>query len=354
MRILQDYIAKTVFSTTLITVFLVLGIDLLFLTMEELRRVGDGDYTVSMVFQYVALSAPAHLYFMFPMTSLLGALTGLSLLASSNELVVMQASGISISRIAWAVLRVALALTVLVTVIGDVIAPRAETLAQSMRERALNGNQALVTPQGTWVRNGRDFILIRNIFPGSRLTGIIRYQFDEQGVLHSATTANQAIYNPNKEIWLLQGVRQTELFHDKLKTQEWPEQEWKVFIEANLLSVLVVEPENLSLRGLMEYMNYLRSNGLGYANYELAFWKKIFQPISAMVMVFVAVPFVFGPLRSATMGLRLVAGIAVGFLFYLFNELFGPLSVVYAFPTWLAAAIPSLFFGFLALVILRR
>jgi len=353
MRILQDYIAKTVLTTTVVAVILLVGIDLLFLTIQELRRVGDGDYTVAIVFQYIALSVPKRLYFMFPMASLLGALVGLGLLASSNELMVMQASGISTSRIAWAVMRVALVLTLLITVIGDVIAPKAETLGKNLRERALHGNQALWTPQGTWVRNGQDFILIRHIFPGGRLSGIIRYQFDEHGVLHRAITANQGIYNVAKNAWLMQGVRQTQLFQDRLKTKTWPEQEWKIFIEPQVLSVLVIEPENLSLFGLMDYINYLKTNGLGYANYELAFWKKIFQPISAMVMVFVAIPFIFGPLRSSTMGLRLVAGIFVGFLFYLFNELFGPLSVVYALPTWLAAAIPSLFFGGLSVIILR-
>lgn len=355
MRILQDYIAKTVLLTTVMALLLLVGIDLLFLTVQELRRVGDSsDYTVAVVFQYIALSVPKRLYFMFPMASLLGALMGLGLLASSNELVVMQASGISTSRIAWAVMRVALVLTLLLTAIGDVIAPKAEILAKNLRERALHGNNALWTPQGTWVRNGSDFILIRHILPGNRLTGIIRYQFDEHGLLQRAITANQAIYNVTRGTWLVQGVRQTQLIETGLKTKFSPEQEWKAFLEPQLLNVLVIDPDDLSLKGLVDYISYLKTNGLGYANYELEFWKKIFQPISAMVMVFITVPFIFGPLRSATMGLRLVSGIFVGFFFYLFNELFGPLSVVYAFPTWLAAAFPSLLFGFVGWLILRR
>jgi len=71
-------------------------------------------------------------------------------------------------------------------------------------------------------------------------------------------------------------------------------------------------------------------------------------------MINLSVLFVFGALRSVTMGLRILMGVVLGFSFYMFNQLFGPISLVYQFPPVLAAATPILIFLVIFIVLLIR
>jgi len=71
-------------------------------------------------------------------------------------------------------------------------------------------------------------------------------------------------------------------------------------------------------------------------------------------MLFLAIPFIFGPLRSVTMGLRLVSGVVVGFSFYMLNQFFGPFSLVYNVPPFVAALLPSLLFFIIGVFLMRR
>ena len=101
-------------------------------------------------------------------------------------------------------------------------------------------------------------------------------------------------------------------------------------------------------------MNYLENNDQDPSRYQLALWRKVFQPISVGVMLLMALSFIFGPLRSVTMGARVIMGVLTGFGFFILNEVFGPVSLVYQLPPFLGALLPSLLFAAIAGVMLRR
>ena len=84
----------------------------------------------------------------------------------------------------------------------------------------------------------------------------------------------------------------------------------------------------------------------------------VFRPCSAhafpLVGFYTALSFIFGPLRSVTMGARIIMGVLTGFGFFITNEVFGPLSLVYNIPPALGALLPSLLFAGIATVLLSR
>jgi lipopolysaccharide export system permease protein len=61
-------------------------------------------------------------------------------------------------------------------------------------------------------------------------------------------------------------------------------------------------------------------------------------------MVFLAVPFVFGVLRSVGIGQRIFAGALMGLAFFLLNKVLGHMAVVYSLNPLFAAAVPGLLF----------
>ena len=101
-------------------------------------------------------------------------------------------------------------------------------------------------------------------------------------------------------------------------------------------------------------MQYRKGNGQDSSRYELAFWRKLLQPVSIAVMLLMALSFIFGPLRSVTMGARVIMGVLTGFGFFITNEVFGPLSLVYSLPPFVGAILPSLLFAGVAALLLQR
>ena len=88
--------------------------------------------------------------------------------------------------------------------------------------------------------------------------------------------------------------------------------------------------------------------------YQLSFWKKALQPLTTAALVIVAVAFIFGPLRSATMGSKVFTAICFGILFYLVQNLLSTISLVYQLNPLLAVFLPIFFCLMIGLVLLKR
>ena len=66
--------------------------------------------------------------------------------------------------------------------------------------------------------------------------------------------------------------------------------------------------DSLPTLQLWPYAQYLRKQGLMYRDVELAFWRKVLQPLAVAGLVLVAMSFIFGPLREGSLGLVSLRG----------------------------------------------
>lgn len=352
MKILNRYLGITITQTTLLVLLMLMGLSILITLIKELGEIGTGDYRLFAAIEYVILDLPAQLYAFFPVAGLLGILLGLGMLASHNELTVMRASGMSLSKITWGTLQAALIMLIVVTLLGEGLAPITEHIAESEKTSLTTSGQALKTTQGTWVRDGQNVLYIHTIVSGRHIEGVNRYLFDNQHNLISASYAQHGFYVHNR--WLMQRVVVSQMNPARVTTQKMIQTEWPLTLNPDLLRITEVDPGEMSLLQLNNYLDYLKSNNLDTSIYSLAFWQRITQPLATLVMMWLAIPFVFGPLRSATMGLRILAGVAVGFVFITLNQFFGPLTVVYQLPPWAAAVIPIALFSLVAYWLQKR
>ena len=353
MRILDKYIAKQIILIILIVAFALLGFDLFFKLVDELKLIGRGQYTLSTTFIFLILTIPSRLYVMFPWSALIGALIGLGALSKHSELVVMRTAGISVARITGSVLKAAFILMFFVVLLGEGLAPITDRLASDKRTLALSGGQTIQTDFGLWVRQGLEFIHVQNIGQKGELLAVTRYQFDQNRRLKKAIFAERAVLVDH--LWYLSNVSGTEFLLDKTRSFKIKTEIIEALLEPEILeAALVKHPERLSLTALFRTIQHRSKNALHTQNYELAFWSKIIQPIVILMMVFLAVSFVFGPLRTGSQGRRAVVGILVAFLFHTVNNLFAPLAIVYQFPPILAVLSPVIAFSLVGFWILNR
>lgn len=352
-KILDLYVGRTIVATTSLVLATFVGLSGIIKYVEQLRKVGEGSYDLLQALLFVVLSIPRDIEMFFPMAALLGALIGLGMLASSSELVVMQAAGFSKLNIGMSVLKTAVPLMIIVTLLGQWGAPQAQKMARDLRAFSLSGGSIVSVRSGVWARDVNDFIFIGKI-DDNKLYGLNMWRFDNNKSLQNILFAEEVDYDKDNQ-WVMKNVQITDMRDDVLMTkQTLPEYRWTTSLAPDKLAVVTVKPEELSLSGLYDYVSYLKTSEQDASRYDLALWRKITQPFSIAVMMLMALSFIFGPLRSVTMGARILSGVIAGFTFYISSEFFGPLSLVYGIPPVFGAVAPSLVFLSVAVMLLRR
>jgi len=352
MTILQRYIAKTILTSTLLVLVILLGLYTFMDFMAELNDLGKGQYSLMNALSYLAFSMPKRIYELLPIAALLGSVLGLGNLASQSELVAIRAAGISIQQINKSVMIVALCLMFIAVFIGEVVRPPAEQYAREIQSVAQTGTVGTRSDHGFWTRDGLHFNHINKILPDGHFSGISIYEFDDQHRLRIVTKAKEAQYEDDN--WILTDVVQSTIDEKGVEVRSVEHARWKSKLNPGMVNIVVVPPEFLPVWGLLEYINFLDDNHQSVGQYKMAFWMKIMMPFSSAVMVFLAVPFIFGPLRTSPVGGRILAGALVGIGFHLFNQSFQHIGLVFGVLPWLSAAIPTLSFALMGWYLMKK
>jgi len=352
MKLLERYIAKNVLAAIALVTVMLAGVQLFLLFVNQLGDIGKSSYGIWQAAMFVLLQMPYEVYLFFPMASLLGCLIGLGIMANHRELVVMRAAGMSIWQVTLAILKVAFIVIVVVTVFSETVVPRLARIASDEKMQALNGGQTLRTSQGVWLRYQNDFISIGAVLPHHRLEKVNQFRFDERHHLLAARHIGRIEYQEGA--WHAYDIAET-LFHDdSTEAQHIASMPWDIALKPNLLSVGGSEPDEMTLYELRQYLRAQKSSHQSALNYQLAYLQRLVQPLTTVVMMLLAIPFIFGPLRSSTMGSKLLAGATVGFGFHIMNRFFGPISQVFQWPPEVAAFGPTCLFALLGIYLMRR
>jgi lipopolysaccharide export system permease protein len=339
MRVIDRYIAVQVIISSLLVLLVLTSLASLITFVGEFNSVGQGHYTLIEAGFYTLLYIPSQAYHMFVVAVLLGAMLGLGDLAAHNELMVMRTAGMSVARLGVSSMVGGMVLLVLCVLLGEFIAPPAQRYAENRRSQLLYNQANVLGAGGIWAKDGDMFLNVRRMTEFNSADGIYLYHVDGQHHLLSMAQADSAIFNHGT--WLLKDMHETRLTPQGATTQNLASFEWHTLLGPGLLSLFVVDSDSLSAHGLYQYIQYLRANGIDANRYIAAFWGRIAQPLSLLVMLILALPFVFGPLRSATTGQRLVTGMLIGIGFFVFNSMFTQSGVVFGLNPVLTAWLPT-------------
>ncbi|UTF60887.1 LPS export ABC transporter permease LptG [Gilvimarinus sp. DA14] len=350
MRILNRYIARQVFVATLMVLALVLGLDFIGKIIDQLDSLRE-NYTFYEMLVYIVWGIPSSVYEFIPYAVLVGCLIGLGSLAGSSELVVIRAAGVSVLQITWIVLKPVMVFIALALCLGEFVVPYAEQTADSRRSLALGYTNEDQARRGVWHREANEYIRFNVVQPDGKLFGVTRYQFDN-GDLTSASFTREVEYRGDH--WEETGVSITNFSGASIATERMRKRRWDTELTPALLNVVAMEPEVLSISSLRSYSRYLADQNLHAGEYALAFWQKLLQPLATISLVLIAISFIFGPLRSVSMGQKIFTGVAFGIGFRLLQSLLGPSSIVFGFPPLIAVAIPILVCLLVGWVLLKR
>lgn len=352
LRLLNQYIAKNVLSAIALVTLMLAGLQIFILFVNQLDDLGKAHYGIVQAASFVLLQMPYQVYLFFPMASLLGSLIGLGIMANNRELVVMRAAGMSIWQVTLAVLQAAVIVIILVTLAGETLIPKLATQARDNKLQAMSEGQALRTGKGMWLRSQDDFIAISQVLPNNVLKGVYQFHFDASNQMRYARKIDTLTFS--RGIWTAFDVSQSTINNDHTTAQHYNQMIWDVPLKPNILDIGSNEPDQMTIRELRRYLHLQEKTNQSVLNYKLTYWQRILQPLTTVVMMVIAIPFIFGPLRSSTMGSKLLAGATVGFGYHIINHIFGPVSQVFQIPVEVAAFGPTILFALLGLYLMRR
>lgn len=278
---------------------------------------------------------------------MLGVLTALGVMAHYRELVIMRTSGFSISDISRAVLKTAAILIFSMSIIGELLLPKLNFYANNYKISRMSNGKALRTHSGIWLRKANNYIFLGQAIAASTYQGSLQFVFDKQHKLKILRQIGKLEYANGQ--WLAFNVIQTRILSDKkILKEQFAVIPWEIKLNKKLF--FGSTPNEMSL---VELYRYTKNNS-NKTLYKLTFWQRIFNPLAALVMMLLALPFIFGPLRSTTVGVKLLTGISIGFSFFILNKILGPVSLVYQFPPFWAALLPTLFFSVVGVILVVR
>ena len=324
--------------------------------VEELQNVGKngGAYQISHAFYFVLLLVPSHLYELLPISVLIGTIFVMARLAQSSEFTILRTSGLGPTLALRNLMGLGLAFVILTFAVGDYLSPVCDRYAQLLKSRYLG--QITVGQTGAWLRErqeDRNFAVnVATLTPEGNPSGIRIFEFNQAGQWVSLTKAQVGVLS-GQDSWKLEKVEinhvdiangESILSRQYLNALTWP-----TSITTEMVSVALLKPERMGTLDLYAYIRHLNANGQTTQRFEIEFWKKVFYPLSCLVMVVLALPFAYLHFRSGNIASHVFGGVLAGISFFLLNNVFSYMGNINSWAPWFAAAAPGLLYSMASL-----
>ena len=344
MNTLDRYLYRTVLVYACMALAVLVSLGGLFLFISQQNDIGVGNYSAGDALLFTFLNLPEQAFELLPIAAMIGALMGLGHLASGSELVVIRASGVSVWRVAWPVGLAGFTMALAMYTIGEYVAPPMAQLAKREKTTSKLADISFAGTGSAWVKDGNLILRVQTGEVDQAFGGVSLFELDGNRLLSVKHAERISVADPGH--WRLHNVSTTRFSNDHIESEVVPEVTMTSSVNPDFLGLAATDPDLLTLRGLASYIDHLRRNSLDTAVYEIGFWSRIARLFAVIVVTLLALPFVFGPLRTTGAGARTVIGVLLGVVFFLITgmvekggQLFGLNPVIVG---WLPTAVVGL------------
>ena len=372
--IYERYLAKQIYVAFGFILFALVALFLFFDILSELGSV-QGGYTHTLALLHVLLKAPSRVSEIIPIAGLIGSIYVFAMLASQSEFTILRIAGLDVKRGLLTLTKISLPLVVFTLITSEWVGPYAEAKSEQIRMKALGSSYSSEFRTGIWVKDrlrdedgsgpvrpGVRYVNVGKVDKDNAISNIRMYEFNDTYHLLSIRSATSGRFDETG-IWVLNDVAETRFKQTKqtdplnavfsAQTFRHPTLMLKSEVTPQILSVLLMSPEKMSIVSLGRFISHLRDNKQDAQRHAIAFWKKVVYPFTIFVMLALALPFAYLKVRAGSVGIKVFGGIMLGMSFQLFNSLFSNVGLLGSWPALVTALTPPLFYFLLALAGLR-
>jgi lipopolysaccharide export system permease protein len=377
MRTIRRLLHRDIWRSVAFVALAFLSLFSFFDLVDELGDIGTGPaanpYRLIHATLYTLLLAPGRLYELLPIAVLIGSIFVMARLAQSSEFTILRTSGMGPWRALRTLLWMGVVFTVLTFAMGDYIAPHATRAAQLLKSK-FTGNMS-IGQTGAWLKDRQQVssyaVNVGALDANGSMRRVKLFEFNSQGHILATVQAEQGTFEDGA--WRLQQVQRQEFFLPPQplavappncsaielaqaeanarieRSNILPEWRWPTAISAEMVSVAMLKPDRMATLDLFRYVNHLQANGQASLRYEIEFWRKVFYPLSCLVMMVLALPFAYLHFRSGAISGYVFAGVMIGISFFLLNNVFGYIGNLNNWVPWITAALPGLIYSMASL-----
>ncbi len=408
MLLYERYLARQIYQAFAFVLLAFTGLFFFFDLLNELDSVGRGNYRLVYALIRVGLHIPSRFYEITPIAALISAIYVFATLAANSEYTIFRVSSLSIGQALRTLMKIGLPIVAMIFFIGEMVAPYADQLSERIKLDALGSAVSSNFRSGVWVKDTLElekqetlsaptqkpstrrspsstkptsqsimrFVNVGELKPDGSIERVRIYEFDSTFRLINLHLAESGLFAP-PDHWQLRNVTSTHLAditdpviktstsatskaaRDTLaqtyQSKQIKRSEYllRSQITPEILSVLLVAPEQMSIQNLFSYIHHLKENHQDTQRYDIALWRKFAYPFAIFVMLTLSLPFAYLHTRAGVVGIKVFGGIMLGMSFQLVNTLFSHIGTLKTWPAPLVTAMPGLLYLALGIAALR-
>ena len=366
MKTVRRLLYREIFSAVAFVAFGFLALFLFFDLVDEFQSISNlsaRGYRIEHALLVVASRVPGHLYDLLPIAVLIGAIFVMARFAQSSEFTILRTGGLGPGKDLGLLLRMGWVFVALTLLLGDYVSPCAEQQGVLLKARfkgdLTQGNT------GAWLKERYEgeqrAINVRALNDQSQMQDIRIQRFDSEGRWRGTLQAAKGDFDESG--WWLSQVQLTELQEQEGRSTLVKRQEtrlhWPSTISRDMVGAALISADGMKIWDLVLYTQHLSQNNQNAQIYEIQLWRRVFYPLSCLVMLTLALPFAYLHFRSGQIAGYVFGGVMAGISFYLLNNLFNHMGILRNWEPWITSAAPSLIYMMISLaafgwMVLRR
>lgn len=356
MKIIDLYILKRYLITFSVMLLMFVPIGIVIDVSEKVNRMLENDVPFGEIAVYYLDFTIYFANLLFPIFLFLSVIWFTSKLANNTEIIAILSSGISFMRFLRPYIVGATLVSLFSLLMGFFIVPNASEGFNDFRFKYLNRNKQTRETSNVYRQiSETEFIHVQNFIAQSKTAfNFTMEKFDKDNRLERKITAQRIRFNPKDSTYTMFNYRERVIGELGDRLIAMPKKDTVFSFDLEDLTPVVYVAETLTLGELNHFIDKERERGSSNINtYLVVLYKKYSIPVSAFILTTIAVA-VSSMKRRGGMGMNLAIGILLAFTFIFFDKIFGTMAEKSDFPPILAAWVPNIVFGGLAVYLLRN
>jgi lipopolysaccharide export system permease protein len=356
MTILSKHIFKEFIS---LVVGVLIGILVVYLCVEFLQKADKlikNHATLSEIARYFLYSVPGMISMSLPMATLIASLLLLGNLSRHNEIIAMQAGGVSLVKIISPLIAGGLLISGLGFVNNEFVMPVYSSRATYVRKVEIEKSRQRVMFQQSklWLRGPENSIVnIELVSPNrNEMLGLNIYKLNADYSVREQIKAGSLVWVNGA--WRLKNSITFTQVADAVQSRPSDNEVFNIVENPNDLGMIVKDSEEMNFSQMWNYVKRLKSSGYKAATYEVDLHSKLAYPMASLLMVLISIPFGVQKVRSGGAGKGIAIAVAIAAVYWLLTSIGASLGHSGVLPPAISAWFANIFFTLTSAVVLFR
>lgn len=355
MRIFERYLLKQFTRNLVLCLAVFVFLFLLFDFFDRIDSLIDEGASLLLSLEYFILKIPTTLTLMFPVAVLSATLFTIGILSKNGEITALRASGVPVWQIARPLVCAGFAVSILSLVLSETIVPGAQRRAREVfnldiRQRDKKGGYS---QSDFWWRSGDRFFSVamfdsrNNTLHGLTLLSMA-YPFQ----VTKRTEATSVRWVSRQLGWNMSDVTEYQFESNTTPTtRNLRALPLPILDRPETFYDLKTDPSSMSYSELRRFIRKQELSGVATRNYLADLYQKLSSPLINLLAPLLVLPFSMKPARSGSLAVGFLAGMGIGFSYYVIHSFSIALGRAELFPPLFAAWAANLLLGAIAIIL---